>query len=318
MDLPTGTVTFLFTDVEGSTRLVKALGDPLRRCSRHAQAAVAAGVPGNRWRRGGQRGGRILRRVSQRERRHAGSRRRAAWPCAPTLAGGRGRPRADGHPHGRGLGRGRGLPRSLGPPHRAHLRCRPWRPGRSCRVRRATWSRPTFRRTCTSATSDLCSCRTSIVPSSSSNSSSRDCPRRSRPWGRDQRRSFHMTSTSSSATPSWQPSRRSSPLPLGRQARCHRGPAGIGKTRLLAEARARAGRAGLQVLSARGSELELEFPFGAVRQLFEPLLAAAPPRSAAELLAGAAELATPIFDPASLCSSQMRSRRSRCSTASSG
>ena len=26
MDLPTGTVTFLFTDVEGSTRLVKALG----------------------------------------------------------------------------------------------------------------------------------------------------------------------------------------------------------------------------------------------------------------------------------------------------
>ena len=78
------------------------------------------------------------------------------------------------------------------------------------------------------------------------------------------------------------------------------GPAGIGKTRLLAEARARAGRAGLQLLSARGSELELEFPFGAVRQLFEPLLAATPPEERAELLAGAAELATPIFDLASL------------------
>jgi class 3 adenylate cyclase/DNA-binding CsgD family transcriptional regulator/tetratricopeptide (TPR) repeat protein len=78
------------------------------------------------------------------------------------------------------------------------------------------------------------------------------------------------------------------------------GPAGIGKTRLLAEARARAQRAGLQVLSARGSELELEFPFGAVRQLFEPLLADAPREARAELLAGAAELATPIFDPASL------------------
>ena len=26
-DLPTGTVTFLFTDIEGSTRLVQELGD---------------------------------------------------------------------------------------------------------------------------------------------------------------------------------------------------------------------------------------------------------------------------------------------------
>ena len=78
------------------------------------------------------------------------------------------------------------------------------------------------------------------------------------------------------------------------------GPAGIGKTRLLAEARVRAQRAGLLVLSARCSELELEFPFGAVRQLFEPLLADAAQDERAELLAGAAALATPIFDPASL------------------
>ena len=50
------------------------------------------------------------------------------------------------------------------------------------------------------------------------------------------------------------------------------GPAGIGKTRLLAEAGD--GRGGpMRVLSARGSELEREFPFGVVRQLFEAAVA---------------------------------------------
>ena len=76
------------------------------------------------------------------------------------------------------------------------------------------------------------------------------------------------------------------------------GPAGIGKTRLLVEARERGQAAGMQVLAARGSELEREFAFGAVRQLFEPLLAAVSEEERAELLAGAAELASPIFDPA--------------------
>src|SRR5215471_6638497 len=52
------------------------------------------------------------------------------------------------------------------------------------------------------------------------------------------------------------------------------GTAGIGKTRLLAEARAIAGSAELRVLAARGGELEGEFAYGIVRQLFEPLLAA--------------------------------------------
>jgi predicted ATPase len=47
------------------------------------------------------------------------------------------------------------------------------------------------------------------------------------------------------------------------------GPAGIGKTRLLAEARARAAVAGCLVLGAQASELEREFAFGVVRQLFE-------------------------------------------------
>src|SRR6185503_10607909 len=50
------------------------------------------------------------------------------------------------------------------------------------------------------------------------------------------------------------------------------GPAGIGKSRLLAELRAAAEEDGFRVLTARGSELEREFPFGVVRQLFEPAL----------------------------------------------
>ena len=58
------------------------------------------------------------------------------------------------------------------------------------------------------------------------------------------------------------------------------GGAGIGKTRLVAEARAAAARAGLTVLTARGGELEQEFAFGVVRQLFEPLLSSATPSSA--------------------------------------
>src|SRR4051794_32737880 len=46
--------------------------------------------------------------------------------------------------------------------------------------------------------------------------------------------------------------------------------AGIGKTRLLAEVRTAAAARGLRVLRARGGELEREFAFGIVRQLFEP------------------------------------------------
>src|SRR5262245_4824880 len=58
------------------------------------------------------------------------------------------------------------------------------------------------------------------------------------------------------------------------------GPAGIGKSRLLAEARERAG--GMTVLTARCGELERDFSFGAVRQLLEPVA------DRERLLAGAA------------------------------
>src|SRR5262249_22791444 len=69
-----------------------------------------------------------------------------------------------------------------------------------------------------------------------------------------------------------------------------RGPAGIGKTQLLDSARSQAEAAGMRVLSARGGELEREFPFGCVRQLFEPLVHV-DARDRAEIFDGDAALA---------------------------
>jgi DNA-binding CsgD family transcriptional regulator/tetratricopeptide (TPR) repeat protein len=75
------------------------------------------------------------------------------------------------------------------------------------------------------------------------------------------------------------------------------GPPGIGKTALMAAAKAMAQEAGMQVLSGRGSELERSFSYGVVRQLFEPFLASLRTEERAELLTGAAALAAPLFDP---------------------
>jgi DNA-binding SARP family transcriptional activator/DNA-binding CsgD family transcriptional regulator len=72
------------------------------------------------------------------------------------------------------------------------------------------------------------------------------------------------------------------------------GPAGIGKTRLLAEARAQGPPLGMGVLSARGSELEREFPFGVARQLFEGALA--DPARRERLFSGAAAPARAVFE----------------------
>jgi DNA-binding CsgD family transcriptional regulator/tetratricopeptide (TPR) repeat protein len=72
------------------------------------------------------------------------------------------------------------------------------------------------------------------------------------------------------------------------------GDPGIGKSRLLEEARRLAAREGFEVLSARGTELEQGFPFGVVRQLFEPLLARAETDREA-LFGDAAHLAAPLF-----------------------
>jgi hypothetical protein len=73
------------------------------------------------------------------------------------------------------------------------------------------------------------------------------------------------------------------------------GPAGIGKTRLLAAVRDGARERRIPSLGARGSELEREFPFGVVRQMLEPALLARPNRT--ELFEGAAETADAVFAP---------------------
>ena len=73
------------------------------------------------------------------------------------------------------------------------------------------------------------------------------------------------------------------------------GGAGIGKTRLLAAVRERGAEAGMEVLHARGGELEREFPFGIVRQLFEPALAGGGKAERRDVLSGAAGLASPLF-----------------------
>ena len=73
------------------------------------------------------------------------------------------------------------------------------------------------------------------------------------------------------------------------------GPAGIGKTRLLAEARYRAADR-MTVLSARCSQLERDFSFGAVRQLFEGI--AHDPAQRERLLAGAAAPVEGVLDVA--------------------
>jgi DNA-binding CsgD family transcriptional regulator len=71
------------------------------------------------------------------------------------------------------------------------------------------------------------------------------------------------------------------------------GPAGIGKSRLLLAAGA--GAADLEVLRARASELERDFPFGVVRQLFEPVLFGATRARRERLLAGAGALSQRVL-----------------------
>jgi DNA-binding CsgD family transcriptional regulator/tetratricopeptide (TPR) repeat protein len=78
------------------------------------------------------------------------------------------------------------------------------------------------------------------------------------------------------------------------------GPPGIGKTSLIFEARARGEELGMQILSARGTELEQTFAFGVVRQLFEPHVAHLSDDERTDALGGAAALASPLFEPAQL------------------
>ena len=73
------------------------------------------------------------------------------------------------------------------------------------------------------------------------------------------------------------------------------GEAGIGKSALLAYAAERAAEVGMRVLSARGGELEQNFGYGVVRQLFDAVLMSMAPEECEAVLSGAAGLATPAL-----------------------
>lgn len=73
------------------------------------------------------------------------------------------------------------------------------------------------------------------------------------------------------------------------------GEAGAGKTSLLGAAAEMAARREALVLRARGGEYERDFPYGVVRQLFEPVLQDRARRE--ELLSGSAAFAGPVFEP---------------------
>jgi DNA-binding CsgD family transcriptional regulator len=73
------------------------------------------------------------------------------------------------------------------------------------------------------------------------------------------------------------------------------GDPGLGKTSLLAWAGHRAQELGFEVLIARGGGLERTIGWGAARQLFERVIASAPPAKRRSLLGGSAALARPVL-----------------------
>ena len=75
------------------------------------------------------------------------------------------------------------------------------------------------------------------------------------------------------------------------------GPAGIGKTALLDQARQLALARGMRVQVARGGTLERDLAHGVARQFLEPPIRAASEQQRAALLSGAAALATPVVLP---------------------
>ena len=77
------------------------------------------------------------------------------------------------------------------------------------------------------------------------------------------------------------------------------GAAGVGKSRLLEEARARAAELGFRVLAARGTELEQGSPYGVMLELLERLLVEADAGERERWFAGAASLAADLLTGAS-------------------
>ena len=141
VEQPTGTVTLLFTDIEGSTRLLERLGrGAVPGGARPAPAAAAGGVRAARRLRGRLRGRCVLRRV--RERR-GGGRGGGGGAAGARRARGRTEPRSGCGwgctPVSRLLGAAE-VRRARRAPGGADHGGRARRPGACCRRRRARWS----------------------------------------------------------------------------------------------------------------------------------------------------------------------------------
>ncbi|MET0694050.1 MAG: AAA family ATPase [Propionibacteriaceae bacterium] len=72
------------------------------------------------------------------------------------------------------------------------------------------------------------------------------------------------------------------------------GPAGIGKSALIAAGRERLRRGGVRVAAAEAGEVETDFSYGVVRQLFEPVFRTCSAAERARFLDGAAHLVAPL------------------------
>src|SRR2546423_4479812 len=75
------------------------------------------------------------------------------------------------------------------------------------------------------------------------------------------------------------------------------GHAGLGKSRLMAEAQRLADDADVRVLAARPHELERDSAWGVALELFEPVVARASTAERSRWLHGAASLALPVLAP---------------------
>ena len=168
--LPAGTLTFLFTDIEGSTRLVQELGEArfhavLEDHGRLVAAALDARgrAPGRAW-----RATRSSTCSSAPPRPSRRSRRRSARSPRHVFPDDAVDPRAHGPAHRRGEPRVRGdrrrLRRLRRAPRGAHRQRRPRRPGAALRAARACSCATRCRRASRCAISASTASRTSAAP----------------------------------------------------------------------------------------------------------------------------------------------------------